>query len=192
MTFLILGLIIFLGVHSLRIVADDWRTAQVARLGAGAWKGMYSLVSLVGLVLIIWGYGQTRPESVVLWNPLGWTRQLVAPLTLLAFVLIAAGNVPGTHFKTWIGHPMVAGVKTWAFAHLIANGTLAGVILFGGFLVWSVVAFVSLRGRDRVAATIYPPGTLTRDALATVIGVAAWAAFAFYLHGWLIGVRPFG
>jgi uncharacterized membrane protein len=192
MTLLILGLILFLGVHSVRIVADDWRSAQIARFGPGAWKGFYSLLSLVGLVLIVWGYGLARPESVVLWNPPVWTRQLVAPLTLLAFVLFAAGNLPGTRFKTWIGHPMVAGVQTWAFAHLIANGTRAGVVLFGGFLLWAVVAFVSLRRRDRVAATSYPPGTLARNALAIVIGVAAWAAFAFYLHGWLIGVRPFG
>jgi uncharacterized membrane protein len=192
MTFLILGLILFLGLHSVRIVADDWRTAQLTRFGPGAWKGLYSLVSLVGLVLIIWGYGQARLEPVVLWNPPAWTRELVAPLTLLAFVLFTAGNLPGTRIKAWIGHPMVAGVKTWAFAHLIANGTLAGVVLFGGFLVWAVVAFASLRRRDRAAATSYPPGTLARDALATAIGVAAWAAFAFYLHSWLIGVRPFG
>jgi uncharacterized membrane protein len=191
-TILILGLIIFLGVHSVRIVADDWRTAQIARLGPRAWRGLYSLVSLAGLVLIVWGYSLARHEPLVLWNPPGWTRQLVPPLTLLAFVLIAAGNLPGTRIRAWVGHPMVAGVKTWAFAHLIANGTLAGAVLFGGFLVWAIVAFASLRRRDRAAAATYPPGTLARDAVAALIGVVAWAAVAFYLHGWLIGVQPFG
>jgi uncharacterized membrane protein len=192
MTFLILGLILFLGVHSMRIVADDWRTAQVARLGEKSWKGLYSLVSLAGFLLLLWGFGQARHDSVVLWNPPLWTHYVAAPLVLLAFVLIVAAYVPGTRIKAWVGHPMVAGVKTWAFAHLIANGALADLVLFGGFFVWAVVDFASSRRRDRAAGTVYPAGTLARDALAVVIGVVAWAVFLFYLHGWLFRVRPLG
>jgi uncharacterized membrane protein len=192
MTLLILGLILFLGVHSVRIGADDWRTAQVARLGEKPWKGLYSLVSLAGFLLLLWGFGQAQHDPVVLWNPPLWTHYVAAPLVLLSFVLIVAAYVPGTRIKAWVGHPMVAGVKTWAFAHLIANGTLAAVVLFGSFFVWAVVDFASSRRRDRAAGTVYPAGTPARDALAVVMGGVAWAGFASYLHGWLFRVRPLG
>jgi uncharacterized membrane protein len=192
MIYLILGLVFFLGVHSVRVVANDWRTAQIARLGEGLWKGLYSLASLAGFALIIWGYGQAQLDPVLLWNPPVWTRYLAAPLTLLSFVLVTAAYVPGTRIKAWLGSPMVLGVKLWAVAHLIANGTLAAAVLFGSFLVWAVVVFASERRRDRAAGVVYPKGSLARDAMATVIGVSAWVLFAFWLHRWLFGVRPFG
>ncbi len=192
MLYLILGLVLFLGVHSVRVVANDWRTARIARIGEGPWKGLYSLASLVGFALIIWGYGQAQLDPVLLWNPPVWARYLAAPLTLLAFVLVTAAYVPGTRIKAWLGSPMVLGVKLWAFAHLMANGTLAAAVLFGSFLVWAVVIFASERRRDRAARVVYPKGSLARDAIATVIGVAAWVLFAFWLHGWLFRVRPFG
>ena len=192
MIYLILGLVFFLGVHSVRVVADDWRTAQIARIGEGPWKGLYSLASLVGLALIIWGYGQARLDPVLLWIPPLWTRYLAAPLTLLSFVLVTAAYVPGTRIKAWLGSPMVLGVKLWAFAHLMANGTLAAAVLFGSFLLWAVVVFASERKRDRAAGVVYPKGSLARDAVAAAIGIAAWVLFAFWLHGWWIGVRPFG
>jgi uncharacterized membrane protein len=192
MPILIAGLVLFLGVHSIRIVAGDWRSAHVARIGEGKWKGLYALVSVAGFILIVWGYSQARLDPVVVWNPPAWARHLAALLTLPAFVLIAAGNMRGTRIKAALGHPMVLGVKLWAFAHLVANGTLAAVVLFGSFLVWAIADFASLRRRDRALGTVYPPGTLQRDVLATVIGVVAWVAFAFWLHGLLIGVRPFG
>ncbi len=192
MIYLVLGLVFFLGVHSVRVVANDWRTAQIARVGEGPWKGLYSLASLAGFALIIWGYGQAQLDPVVLWNPPAWARHLALPLTLLTFVLVTAAYVPGTRIKAWLGSPMVLGVKLWAFAHLIANGTLAAVALFGSFLVWAVVVFTSERRRDRAAGVVYPKGSLARDALATVIGVAAWALFAFWLHGLLFRVRPLG
>jgi uncharacterized membrane protein len=121
-----------------------------------------------------------------------WTRHVAALLTVPAFILIVAAYVPGNRIKAGLGHPMVAGVKVWAFAHLLANGTLAGVILFGAFLAWAMADFASARRRDRRAGTVYPAGTIARDAVAVIVGLIAWAAFAFYLHGWLIGVRPFG
>jgi uncharacterized membrane protein len=191
MTYLILGLAIFLGTHSVRIIADAWRTARIAQFGEGAWKGIYSVISIAGFVLIVVGYGEARQHAMVLWTPPAWTAHVASLLTLVAFVLVASAYVRGTRTKAAIGHPMIAGVKVWAFAHLLANGTLADLMLFGAFLVWAIADFVAARRRDRVAGTTYPSGSVARDALAIVIGVAAWALFAFYLHGLWIGVRPF-
>lgn len=192
MTILIAGLVLFLGLHSIRIFADDWRTAQVARMGERKWKALFAIVSLVGLVLIVYGFGQARMTPVFVWTPPVWTRHLAALLLLPAFILIVAGNMRGTKMKARLGHPMVLGTKLWAFAHLLANGRLAGMVLFGSFLVWAVVEYISARRRDRAAGIVYPAGSASRDAIAIVVGTVAWAAFGFWLHGVLIGVRPFG
>lgn len=191
MTPLLLGLILFLGTHSIRIVADGWRAAQLARLGEQRWKGLYSLASAVGLGLLVWGYGLARAEPVVLWVPPPWTRHLAALLTLPAFVLIAAAYVPRNRLKAAVGHPMVAGVKVWAIAHLLSNGNLADALLFGGFLLWAVADFRSARRRDRTAGVRYPAGSAKRDGITLAAGLAAWALFAGFLHTWLIGVRPY-
>ena len=143
-------------------------------------------------MLIVYGYGLARSQPAVLWTPPLWMRHLTALLTIPAFVLLAAAYVPRNRIKTAIGHPMVAGVKVWAFAHLLANGTLPAVVLFGSFLAWSVVYFTTARRRDRAAGTRYPAGTASGDTVTVVAGLAAWALFAFLLHGLLIGVRPFG
>jgi uncharacterized membrane protein len=192
MTVLIFGLIVFLGAHSVRIVADGWRTAQLKRLGEGPWKGIYSLVSIAGFGLIIWGFGLARQQPVVLWTPPDAMRQVAALLNLIAFVLLAAAYVPRNVIKSRLHHPMVLSVKTWAFAHLLTNGRLADVLLFGAFLAWAVVCFIAARKRDRAALTQYPAGTAGATAATVAVGAAAWALFAFWLHGWLIGVRPFG
>jgi uncharacterized membrane protein len=190
MTALILGLLLFLGAHSVRIVAEGWRGAQLARLGEQRWKGLYSIASLAGFALIVWGYGAARMEPVMLWQPPLWTRHLAALLTLPAFVLIAAAYAPDNRLRTAIGHPMVVGVKVWALAHLIANGTLADVILFGSFLAWALFDFRAARRRDAAAGVRRAPATLAGDAVTLLAGIGAWAAFAFYLHAWLIGVPP--
>lgn len=192
MILLLTGLLIFLASHSVRIFAEDWRTARVASMGEQKWKSVFSLVSIVGFVLIVVGYGQARLDPVVLYAPPVWTRHLAALLTIPAFVLLVAAYVKGTRIKASIGHPMVAGVKIWAFAHLISNGTLADVLLFGSFLAWAVLDYLAARRRDRAAGTVYPVGPLSRDILAVAIGLVAWAVFAMWLHGVLIGVRPFG
>jgi uncharacterized membrane protein len=189
---LLLGLLIFLGVHSVRIVGDNWRTAQIARLGDRRWKGLYSLASAVGLALVVWGYGLARRQPVVLWTPPPWTGVVAVVLTVPAFVLLVAAYVPANHIKAALGHPMLAGVKVWAFAHLLANGTLAAVILFGAFLLWAAAGFAAARRRDREAGRLYPAGTLVPDAVVVVVGLVTWALFAFFLHGWLVGVRPLG
>ena len=190
MTLLILGLLIFLGTHSVRIYADGWRAARIASMGEKAWKGVFSVVSLIGFVLLVWGYGETRsmPE---LWSPPDWTRPLTSLLTLPAFALLVAAYVPGTHIKAAVGHPMVAGVKLWAFAHLLSNGRAGDMLLFGAFLAWAVADYISARRRDRASGTRYPAGPWSRDALAVAIGVVAWVLFAKWGHAWLIGVAPF-
>ncbi|MBK7002736.1 MAG: NnrU family protein [Rhodoferax sp.] len=192
MAYLIFGLVLFLGVHSVRIVADDWRTQTRARMGEGAYKGVYSLLSLIGFGLIIWGFGVAREAPVLLWVlPVGM-RHAASLLTLVAFVLLAAAYVPRNGIKARLHHPMVLGVKAWALAHLMSTGSLAHVVLFGGFLVWAVLDFISARKRDRAAGTSYPAGSLAATAATVVVGGVAWAAFALWLHGLLIGIRPFG
>ncbi len=192
MTILILGLMIFLGVHSVRIYADDWRAAQRARFGEGPWKGLYSLASLIGLGLIIWGFGLARQEPVVVWAPPRGMRDAAALLTAIAFILLAAAYVPGNGIKARLHHPMILGVKVWAFAHLLANGKLADMLLFGAFLVWAAFCFRAARRRDRALGTKYPAGKMSATILTVSVGIAAWVLFAFWLHGVLIGVRPFG
>ena len=192
MTLLILGLIVFLGVHSVRIFAEGWRTQMRQRLGENAWKGAVSVLSIVGFVLIVVGYGQTRQDVVMLWLPPIWTRHLAALLTIPAFVLLVAAYVPRNAVKARLHHPMVLGVKVWALAHLIANGMLADLLLFGGFLAWSVLSYSAARRRDRDAGTVYLAGHAGPTVAVVVIGLAAWAGFAFWAHSAWIGVRPFG
>jgi uncharacterized membrane protein len=191
MALLIAGLVVFLGIHSVRIFADDFRSRQVGKMGLVPWKIVYSLLALAGFVMIVYGYGAARMDPVILWNPPIWTRHLASLLTIPAFILVVAAYVPGTRIKAAVGHPMVLGVKTWAVAHLLSNGTLADVILFGAFLVWGVADYASSRRRDRASGTTYPPGPVSRDLIAVVVGLGAWAAFAFWLHAWWIGVAPF-
>ncbi len=193
MIYLIIGLIVFLGIHSTRLAGEGFRQARQASLGENGWKGIYSLVSLVGLVLIIWGYGVARQSPVVLYSPPIWTKHIAALLMLVSLILMAAVYVPRNAIKAKLKHPMILATKVWALAHLLANGTLADVLLFGGFLVWAVFGFRSMRQRDRAAGLSMPRSTSAAATIVTVaIGLALWAAFAFYLHGLLFGVRPLG
>ena len=192
MAILILGLVLFLGVHSTRIVAEGWRGTMRARVGEMPWMGLYSVISIVGFVLIVWGFGMARQQPVQLWMPPRGMRHLAALLTLIAFVLLAATYVPRNAIKARLHHPMVLAVKVWALAHLLANGNVAHVLLFGSFLVWAALSFRAARQRDRAAQTVYPVGTAGGTLATVAVGVAAWALFAFYLHGLLIGVRPLG
>jgi uncharacterized membrane protein len=192
MTYLVLGLAIFLVVHSVRICADDWRSRQMARMGEGAWKGLYSVASLAGFVLLVWGYGQTRMHPVVVWDPPAWTRHIAAVLMLVSFVLVAAAYVPGNRIKAAVGHPMVVGVKVWAFAHLISNGRLGDIVLFGAFFVWAVLDFRASRRRDRAEGRRYPVAGAIRTIIAAAAGLIAYGVFAAMLHVHLIGVNPFG
>ena len=192
MTYLLLGLILFLGVHSVRIFADDFRTRTVARIGLNPYKGIYTLVSLAGFALLVYGYGLLRVEGGFLWNPPRWTHHVTALLMLFSFILLAAAYVKGNRIKARVGHPMVLGVKVWAFAHLLSNGRVGDVVLFGAFLAWAVADYIVSRRRDRATGTAYPVLGASRDAIVLAAGFVGYVVFAFWLHLWLIGVKPFG
>ncbi len=192
MAYLVLGLILFLGTHSLRIVANNWRTQTIARVGEMPFKGMYSLVSIIGFALVVWGFSVARETPVMLWMPPRGLRHAAALLTLIAFVLLAATYVPSNAIKARFHHPMVLAVKTWALAHLLANGNLAHVVLFGSFLVWGVLCFIAARRRDRAQNTVYSAGSFKGTVTTLIVGSLAWAIFALWLHGLILGIRPFG
>ncbi len=189
---LILGLLLFLGMHATRIVADGWRTQVIAQRGPAAWKGLYTVVSLVGFGLIVWGYGQARLAPQILWASPRWTRHLAGLLMLAALVLLMAAYVPGNGLKARLHHPMVLAVKVWALAHLLANNTLADLLLFGSFLLWAALDLRAARQRDRAAAVVYAAGRAIPTLLTVVLGGLLWAVLAFWAHQRLFGVRPFG
>jgi uncharacterized membrane protein len=192
MSLLIAGLVIFLGCHMLGYGPAGIKAALTARLGAGGYKGLYSLVSLAGFALIIIGYGQARLAPVMLWPSPGWTRHASIALMIPAMILLVAAYVPRNAIKASLGHPMILSVKTWAFAHLISNGTLADLILFGSFLAWAVLAFIVSRRRDRAN----PPAEIAVSTPATivcvVVGSAVWGILLMGGHRLLIGVSPWG
>ena len=191
MLILILGLILFLGMHSVRIYAEPWRNAQINKRGLFTWQGIYSIISLIGFLLILWGYRDARLATAVLWHPPGWTKQLAALLTLPAFILFIAAYVPGTKIKATIGNPMIVGVKLWATAHLISTGTMLNIILFGAFLLWAILDFRTARRRDKAEGVTYEFISYSRDVMVIITGSIAWAVFAMYLHSMWIGVKLF-
>lgn len=190
MVWLILGLVLFLGVHSVRILAPEGRSRLIGRIGEGPWKGLYSLIAIVGFVLIVWGYSQARAAGTTLvWVPPVGMRHAASLLTLAAFVLLVATYMPRNHIRRAVGHPMVIGVALWSIAHLLANGWLHAIVLFGAFLVWSLADWASAARRGPVALA---PASAAMTGLTVAVGVLAWLAFAMWLHRVLIGVAPFG
>jgi uncharacterized membrane protein len=187
---LILGLLLFLGAHSVSIVAPDWRNRMAARLGPIAWQVLYSVVAIVGFLLIIRGYSAARLEPIVLYVPPLWLKHVAALLMLPMFILLLAAYLPG-RIKTATKHPMLAGTKLWAVAHLLVNGAVADLLLFGSFLAWAVVDRISLKRRTPRPARALPAGRFN-DAIAVVGGLALYVVFALYLHVRWIGVPPFG
>jgi uncharacterized membrane protein len=185
------GLISFFLVHSLRLYAPHWREAQRKRLGPWTWKALISIVSIATLVALVVGYGRVRGEPPVFWTAPLWMHHVTALLVLVAFVFFAAAYVPRNRIKAATGHPMTIGIKTWAFAHLLSNGGLADVLLFGGFFVWAIAVYAVSRRRDRAAGATPPKGTLRGDVITVVAGAVAFAIFAHFLHRPLIGVSPF-
>lgn len=190
MTQLIAGLVLFFAAHSVSIVNASWRDAMAARMGEWSWKGLYALVSLAGLALIVWGYGLARQDPVVLYLPPVWLRHVALLLLVFVFPLLLAAYLPG-RIQRATKHPMLAATKIWAFAHLLANGTLADVLLFGSFLAWAVVDRISLKRRVAPSVPAAPP-TRANDAIAVAGGIALYVAFLFWLHARLFGVSPIG
>ncbi len=198
MAVLLLGLVLFLGVHSVAIVAPRARDRWAQRLGEGPWKGLYSLVALAGLVVIVWGYGLARQAPVVVYSLPGGFRHLTALLMLPVFVMLFAAYLPGRIQRT-TRHPMLLAVKLWALAHLLGQsatgGTLADLLLFGGFLLWAVADRISVK-RRAAAGLLRPlplgPPRVVNDAIAVVGGLGVYLLFVFWWHAALFGVRPLG
>ncbi|MBS0540949.1 MAG: NnrU family protein [Proteobacteria bacterium] len=186
MSLLILGLVIFLGVHTLTTLRPT-RAAVIGRLGDGGYKGLYSLLAAVGLVLIVWGFGHYRAtDDIQLWSPPVALKHIARLLMWLAFVALAATYAPLGKIKSTLRHPMLVSVKTWALAHLLANGDLGALILFGAFLAWAVYDRIAVKRRGDTGA---PPvaGFTSGDMIAIAAGTAAYVAM-FWLHPMLIGV----
>jgi uncharacterized membrane protein len=188
MSILVLGLFVFLGAHSVSIAAPAWRNATLARIGEGRWKGLYTLVALAGFALIVVGYGIARQQPIVLYTPPAALRHVALLLMLPVFVLLFAAYLPG-RIRSATRHPMLLATKLWALAHLLANGTAADVLLFGGFLAWAVADRVSVKRRPAGPAPAKPARPLN-DAIAVLAGLAVYAVFVFGAHRWLFGVAP--
>ena len=193
MVALIVGLVLFLGIHSVEIVAPGFRNRQVARRGEGPWKALYSLISIAGFALLIYGYGESRHAPVTLYQPPIFLRHLALLLMVPVFPLLLATYLPG-RIRRAAKHPMLLAVKLWAFAHLLANGSLADVLLFGGFLAWAVADRISVKRRTPADAHAAPaaPASPVNDVVVVAGGLALYAAFLLWLHRALIGVSPLG
>jgi uncharacterized membrane protein len=193
MLVLVLGLVVFLGVHSVSIVAPHWRAATIARVGEKPWKGLYSIAAGVGLALVIVGYGMARRDPVVLYAPPAALRHLALLVMVPVFPLLFAAYLPG-RIRAAAKHPMLLAVKLWALAHLLANGTLADVLLFGGFLAWAVADRIAVKRRSAVEVHAVPgaPPRPYNDAIAVAVGLLVYVALVLRGHRWLIGVSPLG
>ena len=189
---LLIGLALFLGVHSVQSLAPDARQRARQQWSALGYKAVYTALSLLGLYLIVQGYGLARLNPVVLWTPPRGMQHATILLMWFAMVFLVASYVPANHIKSKLRHPMTLSVKVWSLGHLLSNGNLADVALFGGFLLWSVLVFRAARQRDRMSMQSAPEGKILGTLIAAVLGTGVWAAFLMGgLHLWLVGVMPF-
>ncbi len=186
MLLLVLGLVLFFGAHCVSIINEPWRDRMVERLGEPTWKIAYSLLSLAGLVLVVKGYAATRLDPVFLYTPPPWMRHLSMLLLVPVFPLFVASSFPG-RIKSAAKHPTLLATKIWALAHLLVNGMLADVLLFGSFLAWAVADRISMKRRTQRPLPSAPPSK-ANDVIVIVVGLAIYLAFVFWLHQWLFGV----
>src|SRR5438094_827616 len=181
LTIMILGLAVFLGSHTF-ITMRSARAALVARLGEWPYKGLFSLVSLAGLVLIGWGFANYRAAGYInVWMPPAWTRHVTLLLVWPAIICVVAAYVPGD-IKRVLKHPMLVGVKLWAVAHLISNGDLGSIILFGSVLAWAVFDRVTLKRRTDPGAPPIPAGGRRNDFLAIAVGTLTYFVLGWWFH----------
>ncbi|HEX4042215.1 MAG TPA: NnrU family protein [Xanthobacteraceae bacterium] len=186
----IFGLVIFLGAHVF-VTMRDRRAALVARLGEWPYRGLFSVVSIVGILLIAYGFADYRAAGMIpVWDPPAWTRHIVVALMWPASILVVAAYIPG-NIKRVVKHPMLVGVKTWAFAHLCANGDLGGIILFGSVLAWAVYDRITLKHRSDPGAPPIPVGGGRNDIIAVAVGTVLYLALGFVFHPIVIGVPAF-
>lgn len=186
---LIAGLIVMLGAH-IFVTLRKARAGAIETLGLSGYRAAFSLVSLAGLALIVWGYVLYRAGGMIpVWSPPAFMRHVTVGLMLIAVVLVVAAFLP-SHIKTWTKHPMLAGIKTWAFAHLLVNGDLGSILLFGGFLAWAVYARIAAKRRGDLGPRTAPAGW-TNDIIVLVVGVVGYLLLGFYFHPYVIGVPVF-
>lgn len=190
MAILILGLVIFLGLHSTRIVSERGREKAIARFGEGPWKGIYSALSAIGFILIVWGFARARHDAPQLWTPPPGARHITMLLMLVALILLASYLFKRSHITAFVHHPMLWAVLLWSLGHLIANGSAADLALFGAFLVWSIADLASSYVRDRRNGVVYPAPELGATAGAVIAGLVLYAVLLGGLHFWLFGVSP--
>lgn len=187
MGMMVFGLVLFIGIHLVRIATPRLRNLGIEKLGDNGWKILYTVVSIAGIYLMGRGYGACRAEgSPIIYEAPFWMSHLSIMLMAFAFIFVVAGNLPVTgHIKAKLKHPMLIGIKTWAVAHLLINGDLASIILFGSLLAWAIISVIAIkkRGRTPPVATSAKP-----DLIATVVGIVIWLVFAMWVHTWLIGV----
>jgi uncharacterized membrane protein len=187
----ILGLVIFLGAHVF-VTRRNERAALVAKLGEWPYRGLFSLVAIIGLGLITYGFAQYRASGLIpVWNPPLWTRHIVIALMWPASILIAAAYIPG-NIKKAVKHPLLVAVKTWAFAHLCANGDLGGIILFASVLAWAVYDRISLKHRSDPGSPPIPYGGTKNDIIAVIVGTIIYLALGLVFHPVVIGLPVFG
>jgi len=190
MLILVLGIVVFLGVHSLTAFRET-RTGLIERFGARPFKGIYSLAALAGFALIVWGFSRYRAEGlIIMWTPPTWTRHLTIALMWFAFVALACINPAPGRIRGWLRHPMLVAVKVWALAHLLANGDAGGMLLFGSFLAWAVFDRIAVKKRGDMGARRIASFTRA-DAIALGAGTLAYLA-VMVLHPVLFGVAVIG
>ena len=190
MMILVLGLVIFLGLHSTRIVSERGRERAIARIGEGPWKGVYSALSVIGFVLIVWGFARARYDAPQLWTPPAGARHITMLLMLISLILLASYGFKRSHIAVISHHPMLWAVLLWSAGHLFANGSAADLLLFGAFLVWSAADLANSYARDRRNGVVYPEPELGATAGAVVVGLVVYALLIGGLHLWLFGVSP--
>lgn len=183
MTFLVCGLILFLGIHSVSIFADQWRNDQVAKLGALTWKIIYSLISIIGIVLMTVGYLEARPQPITIWSPPPWAWQITVYFSLVSLILIAAAYVPSNAIKLKLKDPMLVGVIVWAICHLTTIGSLAGILLFGGFLIWGMIDLISCRARRSKLPPTQEKASVVMTLATIAAGTVAFLPFAHIAYG---------
>jgi uncharacterized membrane protein len=187
---LVLGLVVFLGAH-LFVSMRGARAKAIAQLGFNGYRALFAVVALIGLAIIVWGYADYRTHGLIhVWSPPAFMRHITVGLMLFAAIFLTAAFVP-SHIKAKLKHPMLASVKTWALAHLLSNGDLGSILLFGGFLAWGVYARIAAKRRGDAGATTEPTGW-TNDIIVVVIGIVVYLALGFYFHPYVIGVTVFG
>jgi uncharacterized membrane protein len=187
----ILGLVIFLGAHVF-VTRRNERAVLIAKFGEWPYRGLFSLVSVIGIGLIVYGFAQYRATGLIpVWNPPVWTRHIVIVLMWPASILLAAAYIPG-NIKKAVKHPLLVAVKTWAFAHLCANGDLGGIILFGAVLAWAVYDRISLKHRSDPGGPPIPYGGIRNDVIAVIVGTIIYLAFGLVFHPVVIGLPVFG